>query len=95
MSAKNEGLAKQAEAALTAKGFESKAGYCQRWTRQVVQAVYGNEFDEYFKASAYETMLAFQDSPYAVDPDQGSLIGDILYTLNRTSVELKLLRVAL
>jgi hypothetical protein len=81
----NKKLGKQAEEALTAKGFESRSGYCQRWVRQVVQKMYGSEFNEYFKASAYETMLAFKDSPYAVDPEKGSVIGDILYKGRKTS----------
>src|SRR6476660_5629063 len=84
-------LAHKASEALTAKsGFEKQSGYCCRFVRQVIQAVYGNKYDKYFKASAYETMLAFKDSPYAVKLTKGelgggSVIGDILFKGNKTS----------
>lgn len=86
----NKKLAKQAVDALTDPGFESEAGYCQRWVRQVVQAAHGNKYDKYFKASAVETMKAFAKSPYAVkvNPDVvggGTVVGDILYKGTKTS----------
>lgn len=81
----NKVLADQAVKALTGEGFEKKAGYCQKFVRQCVQKIYGSRFDEYFKASAYETMLAFQNSPYAVPAGQGSQVGDLLYKGRKTS----------
>jgi hypothetical protein len=78
-------LAEEAQRALTAPGYETEPGYCQRFTRQVVQKVYGGKFDKYFKSSAYETMLAFKDSPYAVPVERGSLPGDLLYKGRKTS----------
>lgn len=58
---------------------------CQKFTRQCIQAVYGSRFDKYFEGSAYLTMLAFRRSPYAVSPESGSVVGDILYKGRKTS----------
>lgn len=58
----NRKLAVRAKEALTLPGYESKAGYCQKFVRQCVQSVYGHKYDQYFKASAYETMLALKVS---------------------------------
>lgn len=86
----NKKLADAAENALTAQGFESKSGYCQKWVRQVVQSVYGGDFDKFWTASAAETMALFKKSPYAVKvdptlPGGGSVVGDILYKGTKTS----------
>lgn len=78
-------LATVAAAALTEPGFESKAGYCQRFTRQCVQKAYGHKYDKYFKSSAYETMLAFRGTPYEVPMSEGTQVGDILYKGRKTS----------
>lgn len=86
---KNSALEQEARRALTAGGYETEPGFCQRWTRQVVQKVYGNRFDKYFKGSAYETMLAFKNSPYAVPLERGSLPGDLLYKGRKTSGKFK------
>jgi hypothetical protein len=78
--ASNYRIAAQAVKAVTAKtGFEKKPTFCQRFARQVVQRVYGSKYDKYFKGTALETMEAFRDSPYAVDPKRGSVPGDLLY----------------
>lgn len=78
-------LATRAKGALTAKGFESKSGYCQKWTRQTVQSLFGKKYDKYWKPSAVETMEEFRGSPYAVPVENGSVIGDILYKGTKTS----------
>lgn len=38
---------------------EREPGYCQRWARQCVQAVYGDRFNAWFKPTAKETAKAF------------------------------------
>lgn len=81
----NKLLAEAAKKALTARGSESEAGMCQKWVREVVESVYGKKFQKYMKGSAYLTMLAFKNSPYAVDPSSGSVPGDILYKGRKTS----------
>jgi cell wall-associated NlpC family hydrolase len=78
-------IAFAAEKALTAPGYETQAGYCQKWTRQVIQHLYGSRFDQYWRASAIETMKAFKGTPYALPVDTPLQKGDILYKGNRTS----------
>jgi hypothetical protein len=85
----NKPLADQAKKGLTDKSVKT-AGYCQRWVRQQIMATYGptlykKYFEKFMKGSAYETMLAFQKSPYAVPVSNGSVIGDILYKGRKTS----------
>ncbi len=53
--------------------------------REIIQNIYGRRYNEYFRPSAYETMLAFRKSPYAVPVENGSVVGDILYKGRRTS----------
>ena len=81
----NKKLADAATRALTEKGFESRAGFCQKFVRQVIQKSLGHKYDTYFKASAYETMLAFKGSPYEVPLSEGTQVGDILYKGRKTS----------
>lgn len=72
-------LAAVAKAALTADGFETEAGMCQRWVRQVWQDVYGHQFDCHALGSADEAMDSWIGTGFAVSPRSGSVIGDILY----------------
>lgn len=72
-------IAAMARHALTAGGFERGRSMCQRWTRQVRQAVYGHKYDQYDGATAEAARKLWSTSPYAVAPERGSLIGDILY----------------
>ena len=86
----NKKLATKAVEALTGPGFESRSGFCLRWTRQVVQSVYGSKYDAYWTASATETMAKVKGSPYAVKVDNtlpagGSQVGDILLKGTKTS----------
>ena len=86
----NKKLAAKAAEALTEPGFESRAGYCQRFVRQLVQAVYGAKYDKHFAASAAETMENFRKAGLAVKydaalPGGGSELGDLLYKGTRTS----------
>jgi hypothetical protein len=85
----NKPLADQAKKGLTDKSVKT-AGRCQHWVRlQIIEAygarLYRKYFQKYMKGSAYETMLAFQKSPYAVPVENGSVIGDILYKGRKTS----------
>jgi hypothetical protein len=81
----NKRLAENAAKALTIEGFASEAGWCMRFVRQVIQATYGHDYDSYFRGSAYETMLAFKRSGYAVAVESGSVVGDILFKGRKTS----------
>lgn len=85
----NKALANQAIAGLSDSSVKI-AGYCQKWVRQQIMKTYGQKkyekyFEKYMKASAYETMLAFKNSPYAVPVKNGSTVGDILYKGRKTS----------
>ncbi len=69
---------------------ESRAGWCQRWTREKLIQTYGQKkyekyFERYMKDDAYLTMLAFKKSKYAVPVENGSVVGDILYKGRKTS----------
>lgn len=78
-AAMNRVLAKAAERAVTAAGFVSKPGRCQQWVREVVQSAYGAEYNQYHRESAHKSMVAWASSPFAVKPERGSVVGDILY----------------
>lgn len=79
-------LANAAQGALAAQGFESQSGYCMRFVRQVIQSIYGAKYDDYFKPSAYESMLAFRARHDLIhNPVDGSVIGDILFKGIKTS----------
>ena len=51
-------IVRQAEAAITDKRFESQPGLCQRFARQVVQAVCGHQYDAMMKGTARESAIA-------------------------------------
>lgn len=72
-------LAAMAVKALTAKGFESTPGYCQRFFRQVRQAVHAHNYDAYDGATAEQSRKLWLGTPFAVAPEHGSVIGDVLY----------------
>lgn len=72
-------LAAVARRALSARGFERKAGMCQKWMRQCVQVEYGAKYNSYHAATAEQSRRLWLLSKYAVAPERGSKIGDILY----------------
>ena len=72
-------LAAVAKQALTAVGFVSERGMCQKFVRQVIQAARGRKYDQFHGASAEQSRKLWQASPFAVVPERGSVIGDILY----------------
>jgi len=86
-----DAIAQAATIALTAPGFERRPGYCQRWVRQVVEALYGDEFDQYWRGTAYETMRAFRDSVYFLPAQNSADVwtplqrGDLVYKGRITS----------
>lgn len=72
-------LAAVALEALKTPGFVSERGMCQKFVRQVIQAVYGAQFNKYHSFDAEDSRRLWAGSPYAVAPSRGSMIGDILY----------------
>jgi hypothetical protein len=77
----NEPLITAAKHGLSDPHFITLPHRCQQWLRQVVQSVYGSQFDDFWKGSAATTGRCFQHSPYAVPLANGSQPGDILYKL--------------
>ena len=75
----NATLAAAAVSAVTNPAFERRGGYCQRVVRQVVQGAHGNRYDRFHKATAEASRKAWIAGGYAVSPQNGSVIGDILY----------------
>lgn len=64
--------------------FVAMPGYCQMFARQVVQHCCGGMYDEYWRASAIQTMRAFRyDHRYTVTGPPEA--GDLLYKGNMTS----------
>ena len=79
----NATLSEAAVRAVTAKGFERRPHWCQKWVRQVVQRVYGDDFDPFMKPTALESARAFlQDGRYVVPLHRGSVPGDLLYKMH-------------
>ena len=80
----NKKLSDAATKAVHAKtGFTKEKSMCQKFTRQVIQSVYGSKFDKFFKGSAKETGEAFlKDGKYVIDKKRGSVPGDLLYKLD-------------
>ena len=90
-------LAIQAVKALRLPEFESEAGYCQRFVRQVFFSLYGQEYPySNFAGSALETMHNFASTKYARWNNIGSVVpvervkrmiepGDYLYKGSATS----------
>jgi cell wall-associated NlpC family hydrolase len=75
----NQRLEAQALVAIHDEDFEGAPGWCQRFVRQIIQKLYGHQFDKYFEATADQTMEQWRSSPYAVAPKHGSVPGDILF----------------
>jgi hypothetical protein len=78
----NYRLAIAARLAVTAPGYATEPGQCQHFIREVIEAEYGLDYEEYRAGSAKEAGKLWKKSPYAVDPKEGSIIGDILYKVN-------------
>lgn len=73
-------LAGRALEAIRSDRYTSVCGECQKFTRQVVQSLYGSQFDQWlWKDSAHLAAMAWAGSPYDVAPSRGSVVGDILY----------------
>lgn len=79
----NEALEEAAVKAVTADGFETLPHYCQRWTRQVVETVYGKRFEDVIhKANAISAGLALRSAGYSIPLQNGSVPGDLLFKLH-------------
>ena len=77
--AANKKLAALAEKRVKNGQGDQTPGMCQKKVRQDIQDLYGSKFDAYHKGTAHASMKAWAGSPYAVDPENGSVVGDILY----------------
>lgn len=77
----NQKLNDAAIRGLTANGYPTEHGFCQKWARMVVESVYGGRFDAILhKPSAKEAAEAFvHDGRYTVPLEHGSVPGDLLY----------------
>lgn len=77
--AANPRFAAQVESSVRDNAFVRVKGRCQQFLRQNVQKMYGGRYDAYHRATAHDSMKAWSNSEYAVDPSRGSVVGDILY----------------
>lgn len=78
----NRVLAKAAIAAVTDNQYEKEPGFCQRFVRQVLARVYGNQYAGFMSSSAIQTAEAFHSAGLAVSPEtleNYPIPGDILY----------------
>jgi hypothetical protein len=64
---------------LTDAAFEMKAGFCQRFVRQVVQKALGGRFNGYWRDTADKTARAFLGSRFVVHEAGFGAAGDLLY----------------
>lgn len=72
-------IAEQAVRAVSDQRFEDRPGWCQKWTRQVVEAVAGQRFAAMMKGSARESGLAAQRLGWTVTGPPRP--GDLLYKI--------------
>jgi hypothetical protein len=72
-------LEKIARQALYDDDFARGKSLCQRWVRQCIQAVYGDRFDAFHKASAKESAAHWRKSKYWLVGSHPSVPGDIWY----------------
>jgi hypothetical protein len=72
-------LDQQALVALHDPAFEKMPGYCQRFVRQCIEALYGDDYERFEASSALRAAKRWRQSDFAHDPRNGSQIGDILY----------------
>jgi hypothetical protein len=76
-------IEKVAKEALTNDDYETDPGYCQRFVRQVVHAVYGSRYEQYRGQDAKDSARLWRHSQLCVNPKNGSVPGDILYFEHR------------
>ena len=83
----NDTLASKAIEAVNGDAFEDRPNFCERFARQVIQAVYGNDFDEVdniniFDATALKTAKNWEMAQFGFAPqhfDSYPEEGDILF----------------
>lgn len=83
----NKSLASKAKEALTADWSASGDGWCQRWTRQTLEKVYGSKYAGYMESSAAKTGRAFLNAGLGFRRSElksrgGLQLSDILYKLH-------------
>lgn len=54
-------------------------GNCQAWVRECYEKKFGYKFEEQHKGSAELARQSWAKTQYAIDPEAGSVIGDLLY----------------
>jgi hypothetical protein len=84
----NMRLARRMDKVIKSTGTDTRRGMCQKAIREAIQQEYGSDFDKYHKGNARDSMNAWRQSPYAVDPSRGSMPGDILYKAPTRAVPL-------
>jgi len=72
-------LEDEAIRAVTADGYETQPGFCEKFVREIVQRCYGARFDDCFAASAALTGARFKEAGWSVPRSNGSRPGDLLY----------------
>lgn len=72
-------LATTARNALGDPDFEDADGYCQRFVRQCLEAVYGDKYADYMKSSAKLAAQAFLSNGLGTQNFRVLEVGDILY----------------
>jgi hypothetical protein len=75
----NPELAAQANRTIKHAGTDSTSGMCQKAVRETIQHEYGDIYDAYHKGRAEASRRAWIRGGFAVDPEHGSVVGDILY----------------
>ena len=75
----NEQIVNIAKSALKSGPFETRTTYCLRFVREVVQVALGSKYDDYWKATAKLTGLAFQNTDF--DAEEPLAPGDLLFKL--------------
>lgn len=75
----NNRLARRAKKVVESTGTDSRKAMCQKAIRESIQQEYGGRYNKYHAGNAITSMRRWKDSPYAVAPAHGSVVGDILY----------------
>lgn len=75
-------LAEEAIRAVTANGYETQPGFCQRFVREIIQHCCGDRYNAYFAPDAVATAHRFEHAGWGLEPERGSKPGDLLYKLS-------------
>jgi len=72
-------LARRAIRTIQRDGTDARDGMCQKAVRETIQDEYGDAYDAFHKGTAEASRRAWIRGGFAVDPQRGSVVGDILY----------------